>query len=220
MNKHIYKLLLTTPLLFSACNSTTVRTTTPPSPIEEKIEVVNEATVSITEPAPTISPINYENDNKEIMNLGKLHIKSYLNTMQPTLKGLMQSDPSHKTALGACTTLGQSITNDYNRLSEVKIRRTALKYRNPLNSPDSTDKMVMERFLASNDFSRPLVINMGENNYRVYKALPTKHACLACHGQHISSDLKETLVKKYPTDMAIDFKQGELRGVVVAEITK
>ena len=215
MNKNIYRLLLTAPLLFSACNSTTVQR---PTPVEEKIEILHEATV--TENPNTLSPINYANDNKSVKNLGDLHIKSYLQTMQPTLKGLMQRDPSHKTALGACTSLGQGMTNDYNKLSDVKVRRTALKYRNPINQPDNTDKMVMERFIASNDFKRSLVINMGENNYRVYKALKVKQPCLACHGSNISSDLKAIIVKKYPADLATDFKLGEFRGVVVAEVQK
>ena len=214
MNKTIYRLLLTTPLLFSACNSTTAQK---PAPIEEKIQVVTEATVGSNNNS--TMDVNYANENEKIRHLGDLHIKSYLQTMKPTLKGLIQSDPSHKTALGACSTLGQGMTNDYNRVSDVKVRRTALKYRNPINQPDHTDTVVMERFLASNEFTKSLVVDMG-NNYRVYKALDVKPACLACHGQNISSSLKTMLVKKYPTDMATNFKVGDFRGVVVAEITK
>jgi len=217
MNKNIYQLLLTTlPLLFSACNSTTVQN---PTPIEEKIQIVSEATVTDTQTKSSTMAVNYANDNEQIRHLGNLHINSYLQTMQPTLKGLMKSDPTHQTAMGACSTLGQGMSNDYNKVSDVKIKRTALKYRNPINQPDHTDTVVMERFLASNDFKKSLVVDMG-NNYRVYKALEIKQPCLACHGSNISSDLKAMLVKKYPADLATNFKLGEFRGVVVAEITK
>jgi hypothetical protein len=131
----------------------------------------------------------------------------------------MKRDPSHKTAMGACSTLGQGMTNNYNNVSDVKIRRTALRYRNPINKPDHTDTVVMERFLASNDFKKSLVVDMGDN-YRIYKALTIKKPCLACHGSNISSDLKTMLKKKYPTDMATEFKLGEFRGVVVAKVQK
>ena len=217
INKKISTLLFTTPLLFIACNST--NEVAPKA--EENIQVVQEATVRASTPlAKTASSIvTYANDKKFIKEKGMLHIKSFMGTLQPTLMGMMKSDPTHKTALGACSTLGQSMVDDYNNVSDIKIRRTALRYRSPKNKPDATDVTVMERFLASNNFKEPLVVDMGDS-YRVYKALDVKKACLACHGENISKDLKNMLLRKYPTDMATNFKLGEFRGTVVAKIKK
>ena len=221
MNKMLCTLLFTTPLLFTACNSK--NDVAPKS--EENVQLVKEATVGrmptpVTQTtASTTTTVTYTNDNKAIKSKGMLHIKSFMGTLQPTLKGMMQSDPTHKTALGACSSLGQSMADDYNRVSDVKIRRTALRYRSPKNKPDATDVMVMERFLASNNFKEPLVVDMGDS-YRVYKALTIKPTCLACHGENISKDLQDMLVRKYPTDMAKNFKLGEFRGTVVAKIQK
>ncbi len=211
MNKIVSTLLFSTPLIFTACNPTTNQVV-PNANNNHTQEVINQgSTISST--------VTYANDKKAIKNRGMLHIKSFMETLQPTLMGMIQSDPTYKTALGACSTLGQSMADDYNRASDVKIRRTALRYRNPKNKPDATDKTVMERFLATKEFNEPLVVDMGDS-YRVYKALEVKQPCLACHGENISQDLQKMLIKKYPTDMATNFKLGDFRGAVVAEIKK
>jgi len=203
MNKKILTVAIVTPLLYTACNGIMNQ---PSSTAETTTTVENNC--------------HYANDNEAIKQKGMLHIKSFMGTLKPTLMSLMQSDPTHKTALGGCSSMAQQMTESYNALSpDTKIRRTALRYRNEKNKPDATDTMVMERFLASNDFNKPLVVEM-PTHYRVYKALETKQPCLACHGTNISKDLQEMLVTKYPTDMATNFKLGEFRGVVVAEVQK
>jgi hypothetical protein len=45
-------------------------------------------------------------------------------------------------------------------------------------------------------------------------------ACLKCHGESISPEINTMIQKQYPNDKAIGFKEGELRGVIVAEIQK
>jgi len=206
MNKKVLTLVVIAPLFYVACNST-----------------INQPTNTIKTVPTTKSgelTVNYANGNNRIKKTGMLHIRSFMGTLKPTLMSLMKSDPTHKTALGGCSSMAPKMTYDYNAISpNTKIRRTALRYRNEKNKPDATDTMVMERFLASNDFTKPLVVEM-PTHYRVYKALETKQPCLACHGTNISKDLQEMLVTKYPTDMATNFKLGDFRGVVVAEVQK
>ena len=223
MNKKIYLLMLSAPLLFAACNSSSVtpkveakqeNITTQVEVAKQEVVVENTTAIISEEPA-----VTYANSNEKVKSLGKLHISSFMETLKPTLMGLMKSDPTFKTAMGGCTSMAGSMTESYNSLSDTKVRRTALKYRNPNNKPDATDKTVMERFLASNNFNELLVVDMNDH-YRVYKALDTKKPCLACHGENISSDLKGMLLKSYPTDMATNFKLGEFRGVVVAKVKK
>jgi len=240
MNKKILTVAVVAPLLYTACsNSANLPTSEAAQKIETtavetrtvetntietaKAEIVNnQINTEISTPLNTSieATVNYANNNESIKKKGMLHIKSFMGTLKPTLMSLMQSDPTHKTALGGCSSMAQKMTDDYNAVSpDTKIRRTALRYRNEKNRPDATDTTVMERFLASNDFSKPLVVEM-PTHYRVYKALAIKQACLACHGTNISKDLQEMLVTKYPTDMATNFKLGEFRGVVVAEVQK
>ena len=156
-----------------------------------------------------------------VIKQGMLHINGFMGTLKPTLKSAIEQDKSKVIAMGTCTSMAMQMTNDYNNISpNVKVRRTALKYRNPANKPDSTDKGVMYRLQAVND-GKPVAVDMGET-YRVYKPLKTKQSCLYCHGDttEISSKVQKILQTKYPHDLAVGFKLGEFRGVVVSEFQK
>lgn len=214
--------LLTTPLLYIGCNGSSTQVATPTVKTQEHQTVKKELKTAATTKTNsfTETTVTYANDKKNVQEEGMLHIESFMETLKPTLMGLIKSDKTYQTAMGGCTSMAQGMTNDYNAISpNTKIRRTALKYRNEKNKPDATDTIVMERFLASKNLKEPLVVEM-PNNYRVYKALDMKQPCLACHGENISNDLGKMLEKSYPKDMATNFKLGEFRGVVVAEVKK
>ena len=58
-----------------------------------------------------------------------------------------------------------------------------------------------------------------ENDYqylRYMKPIKIGAACLKCHGneEKISTEVKELIVKKYPDDKAVGYKNGDLRGAV------
>lgn len=229
MNKKLLTIALLTPLLYTACNSTTA--TPEPAKSEEKVSQV------VTQKAETTAPIveekiittetpttavNYVVNKPLIEEEGMLHIKSFMETLKPTLMDLMKMDNTYVTALGGCSTLAYKMTDDYSKLSDtVDIRRTALKYRNPANIPDKTDTLVMENMKSTKNFKQALVVEM-PSHYRVYKALDMKQPCLACHGdiENMSGELVKLIDKTYPKDLATGLKLGEFRGVVVAEIKK
>jgi len=192
-------------LMFSACNETTNETTTADSPKSEKATAVKYM------------------DNAEIQAKGMKQIKGLVGTVKPALKGAMKSDKTGMEALKMCTTTAQEMGKKYNATlpEDSSIRRTALKYRNPNNKPDATDVEVMEKLKADKTFDKPLVVDMGDS-FRVYKALPVKKPCLVCHGdtKKMSSSMLETLKKNYPDDMAVNFKEGDFRGVIVSTIKK
>jgi len=216
MNNKIYALMLTAPLLFSACNSTAVTPKIETTETVSQVETVKEKIVEASNNSVTVS---YVNDKKIVKDEGMMNIESFMETLKPTLKGLMKSDKTGKTAMGGCTSMAPSMTDDYNAISKTQIRRTALKYRSEKNAPDATDTVVMERFVNSNNFKKPLIVEMSDH-YRVYKALPVKQPCLKCHGENISKELQGMITRSYPKDMATNFKLGEFRGVVVAKVKK
>jgi len=222
MNNKFYALMLTAPLLFSACNSNLVTpkvTETTNTQITETIqEKVAEIVESNTNSYQDIV-VSYANDKELVKNEGMMNIESFMETLKPTLISLMKSDKTGKTAMGGCTSMAPSMTDDYNKISKTKIRRTALKYRSEKNAPDATDTVVMEGFVKSKNFKEAVVVEMSDH-FRVYKALPVKKPCLKCHGENISEDLTKMIERSYPQDMATNFKLGEFRGVVVAKVKK
>jgi len=160
--------------------------------------------------------------NPQIQALGATKIKDFIGGVKGQLEGTMKSDPSGVSGMNMCSVDAMRLTSEYNKViadSNVSIKRTALKYRNELNKPDATDEVVMNKFIESKDFEKPLVVEMNDT-YRVYKALPTMKPCLVCHGENIKPEVQALITKSYPKDLATGFKEGDFRGVVVAEIKK
>ena len=220
MNNKLYTLLLVAPMLFTACNTEPTPTATTTG------QEIKKAKEVITKQAETQTIVTIENDVKYVKKplieeQGLLHIQSFVGTLQPTLESAIKSDNTYQTAMGVCSSMAMEMTNEYNNQStEVKVRRTALKYRNEKNSPDTTDRKVMEVISSKLDF-KPVTIDMGDH-YRVYKPLPTKKKCLACHGDssRISPKILKSIKSRYPKDLAIGHIEGDLKGAIVAEIQK
>jgi len=229
MYRKTYIPMLVASLAFVACNNS--------QPIVETKEIkkapvavaksVKEATVTKVAQAKatskeriitTIDGVKYEK-KPLIQEQGMLHIDSFAKTLETTVKSAMKDGVT--TAFGVCGSLAISMTDEYNALTtDTKIRRTALKYRNPKNKPDAIDKSVMNELIRKGDF-KPVTVDVGAK-YRVYKPLKTGVTCLLCHAERdqMSSKIVNMIQKKYPNDLAVGFKLNDFRGVVVAEIRK
>ena len=229
MNKKLYSLALA-PLLFIACANTEpkqepvtakkIETTVQETIVPANIVKVEEKVHTLIEPQKNQASVSFI-ENKQVLETGMMHIDAFMGSLQPTLKGLLQSDSTHVVAMGGCSSMAIKMRDDYNKqITDTKIRRTALKYRNPKNKPDTADRMVMDSFVSSSKFE-PIVIDAGDH-YRVYKPLPVKQSCLLCHGARndISPELVKMIDRTYPKDTATGFDLGEFRGAVVAEVKK
>ncbi|EFK97019.1 cytochrome c family protein [sediment metagenome] len=149
-------------------------------------------------------------------------INDFVNLIKPLLMSSLKADPTGESGMDMCSASAQELTKDYNKKlsSDIKIRRTAIKYRNVLNKPDNIDKQVMNQMIASKSIS-PVMIKT-KNGYRVYQPLANLQPCLACHGDMNTMNPKTVakIKKYYPKDLANGFKLNDFRGVVVAEIKK
>ncbi len=225
MNKKLYALALT-PIIFIACANEAKQTEVIEQPAVTSQKAIPTQEVAVVAPKTVTTPTKSQAsvtfiENKKILEKGMMHIDTFMGSMQPTLKGLLAQDSTHVTAMGACSSMAQSMIAEYNQqISGVKLRRTALRYRNPKNKPDKTDRMVMDEFVAKNSF-KPLVVDTGDQ-YRVYKPLKVKQSCLICHGaiNDMSKDIVKMIDRTYPKDKATGFELGEFRGVVVADMKK
>ncbi len=170
------------------------------------------------------------NDNvSEYANVkqeGIKYIKMLGKELKTNLKAKLKADPSGVGAFGFCSAKAEEITKEVNaKLPKgVSVRRVSLKTRNPKNSPDSTDKKVLEEFekMAKEHKLSPKNIVVADINgtKRVYKPLLVKKVCLKCHGTNVSDDIKRLIKERYPYDAAIGYKEGDFRGAIVAEMKK
>jgi len=155
------------------------------------------------------------------------YIKMLGKALKTELKAHMKNDPSGLEALAFCSGSADAITKKVNAKlpAYAKVRRTALKVRNDkVNMPDETDVKVMKKFeeeIAAKKLTPKSieVVKVGETT-RIYKPLVTKKVCLKCHGSDLSPKIAEAIKSAYPNDKATGFKEGDLRGVIVAEIKK
>lgn len=174
-----------------------------------------------------LTSATFADDMNATKQEGIKYIKMLGGALKTELKAHMKKDPTGLEALAFCTGSADKITKEVNAKlpSYVKVRRTALKVRNDkVNTPDATDTKVMDEYvaaIAAKTFKPTDIKVVQEGNVtRVYKPLVTGAVCLKCHGADLSPKIAESLKSAYPKDMATGFKEGELRGVIVSEITK
>lgn len=155
---------------------------------------------------------------------GIKYIKMLGRALKSELQIHIKADKTGLAAMGFCTAKAVDITKEVNSKlpAYASVRRTALKTRNENNLPDALDIKVMKAYEASITDKTFLptdikVIKEG-NTTRVYKPLVTQGVCLKCHGSDLSKEIQGEITTYYPKDKAVGFKEGSLRGMIVAEI--
>ena len=122
-------------------------------------------------------------------------------------------------AIEFCNIEAIPITDSVSITESVEIKRLAKKYRNPLNETDSVESEIYKTYILDWLSGKPLKprIIPNENQHPVYyNPIFVGALCLNCHGEvgsNIQLDLANTIQELYPEDKAIDFKQGQLRGM-------
>ncbi len=114
--------------------------------------------------------------------------------------------------------VGSQVANDFSLMTGHKLKQTSLKLRNPANAPDEWEEKALKILHSSKgskvvDFGEILEVN-GERIYRYIKPIYTGKACLECHGEkdEIKPAIRQFLERKYPSDQAFGYKEGDIRG--------
>ena len=109
----------------------------------------------------------------------------------------------------------------------IHLRRTSFKYRNPKNAPDEFEELALRYFEKEVKGKKPLpkdyiqkIKTEDKVYYYYYKPLKVGALCLNCHGDPASMDpsLVNLLKEKYPEDKALNYSEGDLRGLVSIKI--
>jgi hypothetical protein len=162
------------------------------------------------------------NDNLKISytKIGNSVVKKTFDTLRNSLQTAI-SQSGFEGAVPYCQTAAHSLTNIY-ASDSVTIRRTALKYRNPTNKPDTSEERILKIFVSQkeqgiiNDSIKPITEVSKNGEVHFYKPILLQQMCASCHGTK-STDIQPSVWKAisslYPLDMAYDFKTGDLRGM-------
>lgn len=117
-------------------------------------------------------------------------------------------EPGLARALGTCRVAAPSITASH-QTSDIEVGRTAQRLRNPANRPPAWAAPAVEEGLAG-----PLYFRADDGRLGVMSPIMTAPLCLSCHGDRadMPPGLVASLDALYPSDEAVGFKAGELRG--------
>lgn len=120
-------------------------------------------------------------------------------------------------AIDYCNVAAMPLTDSLSKVYEVQIRRVSDKLRNPSNSPDSLDLVILaeyDRQMKAGEKPRPVVTEI-DGQVRFSAPIFTKPLCLNCHGdtdKYIAVNDLELIQERYPNDRATGYQTGDLRG--------
>lgn len=134
-----------------------------------------------------------------------------------TLRGALLKNIAEKGIPGAieyCNVNAYPITAYYARHG-ITIRRAAGKFRNPANAPDSIEKIILERYMSASLPGENIIMDL-QGRVHYFKPIMLQAMCKNCHGNpdaDIPPEALAEILKRYPGDSAVGFKEGDLRGI-------
>ncbi len=161
---------------------------------------------------------------EQAKDMGKKAIMALGSTLLQEVSQALANDTTGVGAIQYCNIHALPLTDSINASlgDTIRVRRTALRVRNPKNTPDDIDIQVMQELQRSQTHDLYFYDDPNLAEYRVYKPLYIMSLCLKCHGpvDNIHPAVRQVLKEKYPQDRAVNFELGDFRGVIVAEIPK
>ena len=153
-------------------------------------------------------------------------VKELHETIRSNLKKAIK-ERGAKGAIDFCYLKAEEITRQVSEKVGFRIKRTSLKYRNENDKPDALDREVLttleEKFKKTGKLPdyliRKVTIN-GKEFYVFYKPIQVKKPCLKCHGDvnKMNPEIVKAIKEHYPKDKAVNYKEGDFRGVIRVDI--
>lgn len=122
-------------------------------------------------------------------------------------------------AIDFCNLRAMELKDSLSRLNNCQIQRIALKYRNPLDKPQSKteeDQLYQYQLAVEKGDSIKPRLYIFDDRIEYYQAIVIDNgACLICHGKpgtQIADEILERIKARYPDDLATGFAIHDFRG--------
>lgn len=125
-------------------------------------------------------------------------------------------------AVFVCRDEAQAITAKVSEETGITVGRTSHLLRNAANAPREWAKSIVEDGAGKKTSDvEAHTVDLGDK-VGVLKPINTLGLCTNCHGQaeEIAPEVRNALDETYPTDRAVGFSVGDLRGWMWAEVGK
>jgi hypothetical protein len=125
-------------------------------------------------------------------------------------------------AVFVCRDEAQAITAKVSEEMGITVGRTSHLLRNTINAPPEWAESIVEDGAGKKTSDVEAHTVDLSDKVGVLKPINTLGLCTNCHGQaeEISPEVREALDEAYPTDRAVGFSVGDLRGWMWAEVKK
>jgi len=162
-------------------------------------------------------------EQSQYLEESKKVAQEFMQTLGGTLKKQLALGGA-ESAIGVCKEIAPALANEYSKNGRV-VKRVSLKNRNPVQGvPDAWEQNVLAGFDLGQQQGKPVsemeiatVRDEADGRwFRYMKAIPTQAMCLQCHGQpsDISDGVRALLLKEYPQDKAVGYREGQIRGAI------
>ncbi|MBP2647376.1 MAG: hypothetical protein H6Q77_1000 [Gemmatimonadetes bacterium] len=145
------------------------------------------------------------------------------------LMGMLSSEMARggpAAAVAVCADSAQERTARHQQAG-VQVRRIGTRVRNPANTPDSLEALVLAAFAAGlttgrlpmdTAFVQPLA--SGGYELRYLRPIQVQEKCLACHGpaDRLAPGVLDLIAARYPADRAMGYAVGDLRGAITVRL--
>lgn len=151
--------------------------------------------------------------------------ESAFRTLQQRLQQRLTAEIAAKGPAGAvevCKQEAAALARSVASEQKIALGRTSDRLRNPDNAPRPwAYQYVVEMAGKPANEVEPVWFDLGDS-IGVLHPIPTGGVCLTCHGERrgFPAELQAALERLYPTDRAVGFRSGELRGFFWAELEK
>ncbi len=125
-------------------------------------------------------------------------------------------------AINYCNANASHLMDSLGSYYYADIRRTSNKLRNPNNGPTKAEQIVLSKYVMGDEQS-PVVKELPSGNKVFYAPIKMKPLCVTCHGtvgKTVTEKDYATILKRYPNDKAVGYKEGDFRGMWSIELKK
>lgn len=152
---------------------------------------------------------------EEFKSLSETAIDDFQKSLKKELSTAVKSG-GYISAIDVCSSTAQELALEFSEKYGVSIKRTALRWRNPVNAPEPIEAMAIEEFnrrIQDGEDIKNISFISAHNNGLIYlKPIQMQSMCSACHGKDIPVEVRQKILSIYPEDAANDFEEGQIRG--------
>ncbi|WP_109832699.1 c-type heme family protein [Reichenbachiella versicolor] len=167
-------------------------------------------------------------DNEEESNdMTKLGLQLAMKTKKVLGKNLMKQINNNGTiaALTFCDENAYHLTDSMSMELDTDISRVSDLPRNPDNQANKKQLEYIEIAKQALEDGKPIIplLTEDENVVTGFYPIITNKMCLQCHGtlgKELKSETHAKIKELYPNDLAIGYKENQLRGIWVVEMIK